>query len=310
MRLDGLEHPKVLELAARLGVSRPAAIGHLELLWAFVGKLAPQGNVGKYGDGAIAGAALWDGNAAYFVDVLLITRLFDECGTHRLLVHDWADHCPSWVRAKLKKAHLPIITTATPPREPTRVATIEATLMASPRARAFPSEAKRREAYPRLATATATIHATAVGAPAPTDSAPPARAPDWDYVGKVPGTIGDGERMRAFDAIRAAYPKKSGRGHNWILAERAWGKLIDEGTTDVATLHKAVERYAAFVTGGGVSSDAYVLGADQFFGAVDSPWQQTWELPTQLRSGSGRKTFDDYQRALAPTADDNDTEDL
>lgn len=170
MRLDGLEHPKTLELAARLGVTRPTVIGHLELLWAFVGKLAPQGNIGKYGDGAIARAAEWQGDPTAFVDALLLTRFLDECGTCRLVVHDWGDHCPSWVRAKLKKARLDFSTPVPPSIERSRVATIERTIEGhlstlsgdSARAR-VPSEAKRSEAYPRLGT----IDATAV-APAPT----------------------------------------------------------------------------------------------------------------------------------------------
>ena len=56
MKLDALDHPKTLDLAARLNVELPTVIGHLELLWAFTGKKASQGGIGKWPDGAIARA--------------------------------------------------------------------------------------------------------------------------------------------------------------------------------------------------------------------------------------------------------------
>lgn len=299
MRLDGLDHPKTNELASRLGVTKPTAIGHLELLWAFVGKLAPQGNVGKYPDGAIARAAEWQGDPTAFVDALLLARLVDECGTHRLVVHDWAEHCPSWVRAKVKKTRLDLITGPTPPTlMPTRMATIVGTEVDFSgdflRAR-VPSEAKRREAYPRNPTLMPTIDANRVEPPPPA----PTRAAEWDYAGKVPLTDrpGDADLVAAFAVIRETYPRKAGRAHNWILGERAWLGQIDAGF-NIGELHEGVTRYRAFVDGGGVSSDSYVLGVDQFFGAVDRPWQQLWQLPTQLRGGSGRKSVGDKLAAL------------
>ena len=56
VKLDALDHPKTLDLAARLNVELPTVIGHLELLWAFTGKKASQGGIGKWPDGAIARA--------------------------------------------------------------------------------------------------------------------------------------------------------------------------------------------------------------------------------------------------------------
>jgi hypothetical protein len=301
MRLDGLDHPKTLELAARLGVSKPTAIGHLELLWAFVGKLATQGNIGKYGDGAIARAAEWQGDPTAFVDGLLLAGFLDECGTHRLVVHDWSEHCPSWVRAKAKRARLELLAKGEPTKGPSRVSTIEATIdgletVSVPdlhpdyvRAR-VPSQAKRSQAYIRTPTSTPTIVDSSAGPPPE-----PTRAAEWDYAGRAPPTAPvDDDIVAAFGLIRARMPKRPGRGHNWILGERAWRQRIDEGE-DPKALHAGVERYAQYVEGGGISSDAYVIGIDQFFNSVDRPWQQSWELPTQLRGGSGRKTLDDYK---------------
>lgn len=109
MKLDGLTHPKTKELAYTLGVPLPHAIGLLELTWAFVGQQTPQGNIGKWSNAVIAGEAGWQGDADEFVSALVTVGFLDEHEEHRLLVHDWADHCPNWVHAKLKKTGKQII---------------------------------------------------------------------------------------------------------------------------------------------------------------------------------------------------------
>lgn len=109
MKLDALEHPKTYDFAARLGVSRPTALGHLELLWAFVGKQAPQGNVGKWPDGAIARACDWMGDPQCFLQSLLQSGFIDSHPEHRYVIHDWHEHAPRWVRAKLAKLNLAFI---------------------------------------------------------------------------------------------------------------------------------------------------------------------------------------------------------
>lgn len=111
MKLEALDHPKTLDLAARLEVELPTAIGHLELLWAFTGKKAPQGNIGKWPDGAIARACYWMGRPEVFLLALRESGFIDADETHRLTVHDWREHAPGWVRAKLKKVDLPFIST-------------------------------------------------------------------------------------------------------------------------------------------------------------------------------------------------------
>jgi hypothetical protein len=111
MKLDALDHPKTLDFADRLGVEIPTAIGHLELLWAFAAKQSPQGNIGKWTNGAIAKACFWSGSPDEFLNCLLKCGLVDEHKTHRLVIHDWAQHCPNWVRAKLSKLKIGFIST-------------------------------------------------------------------------------------------------------------------------------------------------------------------------------------------------------
>ena len=103
MKIDGLTHPKTKELAFTLEIPLPHAIGLLELMWAFVAQQTPQGNIGKWSNAVISDAAGWSLDADKFVDALIQVRYLDRCQQHRLLVHDWPDHAPNWVHAKLKK---------------------------------------------------------------------------------------------------------------------------------------------------------------------------------------------------------------
>jgi len=105
VKLDGLDHPKTLDLAARLDISLPQAIGHLELLWAFVAQKTPHGNVGKWADGAIARAAHWTGEPTVFVTAMVEAGFIDLHNKYRLVVHDWHEHAPRWVASKLSRAN-------------------------------------------------------------------------------------------------------------------------------------------------------------------------------------------------------------
>lgn len=109
MKLDALDHPKTLDLAARLGIELPTAIGHLELLWAFTGKKAPQGDVGKWPDGAIARACYWMGRPEAFLLALHESGFIDANPLHRFTIHDWPEHAPRWVKSKLKTLGLSFV---------------------------------------------------------------------------------------------------------------------------------------------------------------------------------------------------------
>lgn len=108
MKLEALDHPKTLDLSARLNVSLPTTIGHLEIFWAFVAKKSPQGDIGKWPNGAISRACFWDGDPNVFVQALIEAGFVDTHTDHRLIVHDWKDHAPRWVMSKLSRANLPI----------------------------------------------------------------------------------------------------------------------------------------------------------------------------------------------------------
>lgn len=145
MKLEGLDHPKTMDLAARLQVELPTAIGYLELLWAFAGKKAAQGNIGKWPDGAIARACYWMGRPELFTQALLDAGFIEADNEHRFTVHDWREHAPGWVRAKLKKLGLDFIPSLEGSLEPTSELSSEPSLEPSTKGR----EGKGSEGKPR-----------------------------------------------------------------------------------------------------------------------------------------------------------------
>lgn len=107
MKREALNHPKMLDLASRLNISRAHTVGILTLLFDFTASYAPQGDVGKHRDGAIARACDWMECPEVFITALVDAGWLDRDDKCRLIVHDWAEHCENWVRAKLYKLNLP-----------------------------------------------------------------------------------------------------------------------------------------------------------------------------------------------------------
>jgi hypothetical protein len=106
MKRETLRHPKTYDLAARLNCDRATALGLLVLLWDFTGDAAISGDVGKWNNGAIARACDFAGDADAFIEALVGAGWLDEVEEHRLVVHDWPDHCEDWVRKKMDRAKL------------------------------------------------------------------------------------------------------------------------------------------------------------------------------------------------------------
>ncbi len=89
------EHPKTKRLKRSLGVSLPAAIGHLQCLWWWVMDYAPKGDLTGFEATDIAEGAEWDGDPDVFVDALCACGpagsdgFLERTTDGRLLVHDW-----------------------------------------------------------------------------------------------------------------------------------------------------------------------------------------------------------------------------
>jgi hypothetical protein len=87
-------HPKTVMLASMLGAPRYQAVGLLELLWHFTAAYCPQGDVGRRTNAQIAAFLDWPAaEADRLVEALVSCGWLDRNDEHRLVVHDWHEHC-------------------------------------------------------------------------------------------------------------------------------------------------------------------------------------------------------------------------
>ena len=73
------DHPKTRKAAQLLGLSIPAMVGHLHILWHWALKYAQDGDLTDYSESDIALGARWDGDGGRFVRALVDPRV----GTRR-----------------------------------------------------------------------------------------------------------------------------------------------------------------------------------------------------------------------------------
>ena len=112
MKRGGPEHPKVIQLARRLGVSRSHAVGLLECLWHATATHAPEGDIGRWPNVRIAIALDWEGDADALVAGLIDAGFVEVHAQARLVVHDWHDHADQGVHRKLARAGRQIVMTS------------------------------------------------------------------------------------------------------------------------------------------------------------------------------------------------------
>jgi len=111
MRRGAPDHWKMRELANLMKVparwALPWANGTIERLFHYAAKYHPQGDVGKAPNWAIAEACGFPpASANELVEALVGSRWLDLDKTHRLLVHDWPEHCDDTVKKTLKNRGL------------------------------------------------------------------------------------------------------------------------------------------------------------------------------------------------------------
>jgi hypothetical protein len=159
MKSNTPELLKFKRLQRRLKVSTPTLCGHLELLWISTSKNAPEGDIGRFSNEEIAIGCYWDGDPDEFVNALVECGWLDQDDEYRLLVHDWAEHSPTWVRGTLKRHGRSFRTptseptsyqseaTKEPPEEPTKEPPIVASYLepTSKSSQVKPSQAKPSE---------------------------------------------------------------------------------------------------------------------------------------------------------------------
>lgn len=103
-------HPKLKRLARGLGVSEPAAIGHLLMLWGWALDFAPDGDLQNFDNEDIAEAMNWKGSAAELVDALVLcggrgqSGFLDRAEDGRLTLHNWDENCGADYERRQKDA--------------------------------------------------------------------------------------------------------------------------------------------------------------------------------------------------------------
>lgn len=99
LSLDLARHPKTRRLAALLGTTTPAVVGHLAGLWCNAVIFAKDGDLTETEPAALAEWAQWEGDADAFLDALVECRVrregsgfVERSATERLLIHEWDEH--------------------------------------------------------------------------------------------------------------------------------------------------------------------------------------------------------------------------
>jgi hypothetical protein len=91
-------HPKTKRLARALGISLPAAVGHLHYLWWWTLDYGENGSLAKYTPEDIADAMLWEGDADALIEALLSCGIgggggfLNRDSDGRLSIHDWEQY--------------------------------------------------------------------------------------------------------------------------------------------------------------------------------------------------------------------------
>ena len=90
------QHPKTRRFARLLGVSIPAALGHLHLLWHFALKYAQDGDLSRFECDDLSDGVLFEGDPALLLAALEDAGWLDE----GRVIHDWEEHGGKYVQRK------------------------------------------------------------------------------------------------------------------------------------------------------------------------------------------------------------------
>ena len=94
-------HPKTKKLARLLGVSLPAAVGHLHYFWWWALDFAQDGRLEKFDNYDLADAVQWDGDPDALVSSLIASGYIDETDDG-LMIHDWGEYAGKLLERRAK----------------------------------------------------------------------------------------------------------------------------------------------------------------------------------------------------------------
>lgn len=96
-------HPKTRRLARLLHIPRSYAYGLVTAMWDYAEEHCKYGDIGKCADFEIEEEVDWNGDEGAFVAACITAQWLDEDATHRLLIHDWPDHCEDTVHNRIAR---------------------------------------------------------------------------------------------------------------------------------------------------------------------------------------------------------------
>jgi hypothetical protein len=208
------DHWKMKDFARRAGaglIRQPYALawanGVLERLWHYAAKYCPQGDIGRVPDEEIAEVCCWPrARAGELVQHLLASGWLDSSEKHRLLIHDWKDHCESSVKKTLQNRHLEFF---------------------------FPESSGK--SFPFSACLSLSLSHSHSQADAVQERSCPSDPTDDTQLGPVPANgrghpeLAPTAELNGFtalrDAVEAASPPDAFTPDDWAVAYRSWLKL-------------------------------------------------------------------------------------
>ncbi len=105
MKRGATEHPKFRKLARLMGQPTYVAIGLMESLSHWAVKFAPDSAIGKFEDDEIADGVGWASEPSAMMEMLVAAGFVDAHSSHRLVIHDWPEHCDNATQMALARAH-------------------------------------------------------------------------------------------------------------------------------------------------------------------------------------------------------------
>ena len=81
----------------------PTTVGILEIFWHFAYLHAPAGDVGKWSDDEIEAACYWQGEPGKLTSSLVACGFVEECVRSRLVIHDWYEHAPEFIKKRVQR---------------------------------------------------------------------------------------------------------------------------------------------------------------------------------------------------------------
>jgi hypothetical protein len=103
MKTGTPNHIKTKRLARKLKLPLYSVVGILETLWHLTADCADDGGIGRHSNEEIAAYLEWGGDCDELVDALVSSGWLDAHPLHRLIVHDWMEHAPKFIKDRVSK---------------------------------------------------------------------------------------------------------------------------------------------------------------------------------------------------------------